>query len=109
MEYLIGAAVGIALGGGIGLFFYGAFWRKIIKEKKAEESGRIYTKLIVGYTLIFIVLVLLFLLKKTLPFSYITAFFGAAASFGATEFLHPVSKIMEICHPAEEDAEDKLP
>ena len=56
--------------------------------------------------LFFVVLTLLIAFRKFLPFSYIAAFSGAAAAFGATEFLHPVNRIMEINQSAEDDTEE---
>ena len=106
MEYLIGAAAGIAAGGTVGLTVYFAFWRRMIKENRADASGKIYARLIIGYALIFVVLALLIAFRNLLPFSYIAAFFGAAAAFGATEFLHPVGRIMEINQSAEDDTEE---
>lgn len=75
---IIGALVGIAYGFIMGLLKYLILWKKFAKADREVTTKELYSKMGISYAIDFLTLLIVFLLRKVMPFDYFWAIFGAA-------------------------------
>ncbi|MDD5823364.1 MAG: hypothetical protein PUD55_02890 [Firmicutes bacterium] len=92
-SYLIGIVAGLAFGGGAGVLKYLVLWRKIAKTDVELTTGGLYTRFGVSYVTNFIVLLVVFLLRKSLPFDFFTTILATAIGLSLAGKLVPLASL----------------
>ena len=82
MEYALAVFCGVIYGGAIGVCKYLFLWRKVIKAKDDEEIkiGSIYIRMGVSYAVNIIALLIIYLLRNTIPLNFVWFIVSAAIS-----------------------------
>ena len=82
MEYALAVFCGVIYGGAIGVCKYLFLWRKVIKAKDDEvfKPGTIYVRMGISYAVNIIALLLIYLLRNTIPLNFVALLVSGAIS-----------------------------
>lgn len=92
-SYLIGILVGLAYGGAAGVIKYLLLWRSIAKTDKELTSGALYGRFGISYAINFVVLLVVFLLRKTMPFDFYMTILATAIGLSIAGKLVPMRSL----------------
>lgn len=96
MNYILAILAGLVYGGLAGYLKYLFLWRKVIKnEKVSVTQSQVYTKMIISNLANVAVLLIVFLLRNTIPLDFVWVLLGAAAALSLTGKLAPMKTIVE--------------
>lgn len=96
MNYILAILAGLVYGGLAGYLKYLFLWRKVIKnEKVSVTQSQVYTKMIISNLANVAVLLIVFLLRNTIPLDFVWVLLGAATALSLTGKLAPMKTIVE--------------
>ena len=95
MEYALAIVCGIIYGGTIGVCKYLFLWRKVIKAKDDEvfKPGTIYLRMGISYAVNIIALLIIYLLRNTIPLDFVWLIVSAAISLSVTGRMSSLVKV----------------
>lgn len=96
MNYILAILAGLIYGGLAGYLKYLFLWRKVIKDESASiTQSQIYTKMIISNLANVVVLLIVFLLRDTIPLDFVWVLLAAAVALSLTGKLAPMKTIVE--------------
>ena len=87
LDIAIAIIVGFAYGGACSLLKYLFLWRPISTGKREAKSTTIYPALMISLALDVVILLLVFLFRKVLPFPFVPTIIAAALGMSAGSIL----------------------
>lgn len=103
MDYVIGAAAGLAFGAAAGYIKYLAVWKSIVKagEREKVEDSKILSRMIISNACNIAILLVVFLLRNHIPLEFVSTILGTAIGLS---IVIKVSPEMDIRRKVKEDA-----
>lgn len=96
MNYILAVLAGLIYGGLAGYIKYLFLWRKVIKDESVSVTqSQVYTKMIISNLANVAVLLIVFLLRNTIPLDFVWVLLGAAVALSLTGKLAPMKTIVE--------------
>lgn len=96
MNYILAVLAGLIYGGLAGYIKYLFLWRKVIKDENVSVTqSQVYTKMIISNLANVAVLLIVFLLRNTIPLDFVWVLLGAAVALSLTGKLAPMKTIVE--------------
>ena len=93
-SYIAGALAGAAYGSLVGYIKYSVLWGKVIKRNKKITTGGLYQRMGVSYAINVVSLLIVFLLRNTMPWNFMVVIIAAAVMLSLVGKLAPMSEIM---------------
>ena len=93
-SYIAGALAGAAYGSLVGYIKYSVLWGKVIKRNKEITTGGLYQRMGVSYAINVVSLLIVFLLRDTMPWNFMVVIIAAAVMLSLVGKLAPMSEIM---------------
>ena len=94
VSLITGALAGAAYGGLIGALKYTALWKRILKGNKKISQGTMYQHMGLSYAINALTLLLVFLLRDTIPWDFAVVIVSAAIMLSLVGKLAPMSEIV---------------
>lgn len=91
---ILGVLVGLAYGFLIGFLKYVFLWKKLAKANEDITSGMIYKRMGISYVVNILTLLLVFLLRKVMPFDFFWTIFAAAIGLSISTKFVPLRNIV---------------
>ena len=100
--YAAGALAGLVYGFLVGFIKYVCLWKSTIKSDKKITSGNLYARMVISWIANFAALLLVFLLRNLLPFSFAAVLLAAAVGLSLSGKMAPMGEI--VSHVKEKDS-----
>lgn len=91
---IIGVLVGLAYGFLIGFLKYVFLWKKLANADEEITSAKIYKSMGISYGVDVLTLLLVFLLRKAMPFDFFWTIFAAAIGLSVSTKFVPMRNIV---------------